>query len=171
MVFTVRTRQLTEGRAFAEDAKKMPEYIKEEYDMDYTVNVSAYKAVADSLKSLAGISNLMVIVSVILGTITLSFLILMNLRDRMFEIGILLSVGETKMRIMLQMLMESFCPVLLAITAIKIAVDLSNGVQAAIKTQQIIILYLCGMGVVLASSMVMVYQIVRYQPKKILMME
>ena len=49
------------------------------------------------------------------------------------------------MRIMLQMLMESFCPVLLAITAgvifsyplanvIKIAVDLSNGVQAAIKT-------------------------------------
>ena len=32
----------------------MPEYIKEEYDMDYTVNVSAYKAVADSLKSLAG---------------------------------------------------------------------------------------------------------------------
>ena len=53
----------------------------------------------------------------------------------------------------------------------KIAVDLSNGVQAAIKTQQIIILYLCGMGVVLASSMVMVYQIVRYQPKKILMME
>ena len=51
---------------------------------------------------------------------------------------------------------------------IKIAVDLSNGVQAAIKTQQIIILYLCGMGVVLASSMVMVYQIVRYQPKKIL---
>ena len=124
----------------------------------------------------------MVIVSVILGTITLSFLILMNLRDRMFEIGILLSVGETKMRIMLQMLMESFCPVLLAITAgvifsyplanvIKIAVDLSNGVQAAIKTQQIIILYLCGMGVVLASSMVMVYQIVRYQPKKILMME
>lgn len=54
---------------------------------------------------------------------------------------------------------------------IKIAVDLSNGVQAAIKTQQIIILYLCGMGVVLASSMVMVYQIVRYQPKKILMME
>ena len=79
----------------------------------------------------------------------------MNLRDRMFEIGILLSVGETKMRIMLQMLMESFCPVLLAITAgvifsyplanvIKIAVDLSNGVQAAIKTQQIIILYLCG---------------------------
>ena len=97
--------------------KKMPEYIKEEYDMDYTVNVSAYKAVADSLKSLAGISNLMVIVSVILGTITLSFLILMNLRDRMFEIGILLSVGETKMRIMLQMLMESFCPVLLAITA------------------------------------------------------
>lgn len=41
--------------------------------MDYTVNVSAYKAVADSLKSLAGISNLMVIVSVILGTITLSF--------------------------------------------------------------------------------------------------
>lgn len=97
--------------------RKMPEYIKEEYDMDYTVNVSAYKAVADSLKSLAGISNLMVIVSVILGTITLSFLILMNLRDRMFEIGILLSVGETKMRIMLQMLMESFCPVLLAITA------------------------------------------------------
>lgn len=91
-------------------------------------------------------------------------------------------LGETKMRIMLQMLMESFCPVLLAITAgvifsyplanvIKIAVDLSNGVQAAIKTQQIIILYLCGMGVVLASSMVMVYQIVRYQPKKILMME
>ena len=150
--------------------------------MDYTGNGSAYKAVADSRRSGAGISNLMVIVSVILGTITLSFLILMNLRDRMFEIGILLSVGETKMRIMLQMLMESFCPVLLAITAgvifsyplanvIKIAVDLSNGVQAAIKTQQIIILYLCGMGVVLASSMVMVYQIVRYQPKKILMME
>ena len=179
---TLQLKDPEEGRAFAEDAKKMPEYIKEEYDMDYTVNVSAYKAVADSLKSLAGISNLMVIVSVILGTITLSFLILMNLRDRMFEIGILLSVGETKMRIMLQMLMESFCPVLLAITAgvifsyplanvIKIAVDLSNGVQAAIKTQQIIILYLCGMGVVLASSMVMVYQIVRYQPKKILMME
>ena len=133
---TLQLKDPEEGRAFAEDAKKMPEYIKEEYDMDYTVNVSAYKAVADSLKSLAGISNLMVIV----------------------------------------------CPVLLAITAgvifsyplanvIKIAVDLSNGVQAAIKTQQIIILYLCGMGVVLASSMVMVYQIVRYQPKKILMME
>ena len=166
---TLQLKDPEEGRAFAEDAKKMPEYIKEEYDMDYTVNVSAYKAVADSLKSLAGISNLMVIVSVILGTI-------------MFEICILLSVGETKMRIMLQMLMESFCPVLLAITAgvifsyplanvIKIAVDLSNGVQAAIKTQQIIILYLCGMGVVLASSMVMEYQIVRYQPKKILMME
>lgn len=106
----------------------------------------------------------------------------MNLRDRMFEIGILLSVGETKMRIMLQMLMEIFLPGIAGnysggnfsyplANVIKIAVDLSNGVQAAIKTQQIIILYLCGMGVVLASSMVMVYQIVRYQPKKILMME
>ena len=52
------------------------------------------------------------------------------------------------MRIMLQMLMESFCPVLLAITAgvifsyplanvIKIAVDLSNGVQAAIKNSRL----------------------------------
>ena len=70
---TLQLKDPEEGRAFAEDAKKMPEYIKEEYDMDYTVNVSAYKAVADSLKSLAGISNLMVIVSVILGTITLSF--------------------------------------------------------------------------------------------------
>ena len=105
-------------------------------------------------------------------------MILMNLRDRMFEIGILLSVGETKMRIMLQMLMESFLPGIAGnysggeifsyplANVIKIAVDLSNGVQAAIKTQQIIILYLCGMGVVLASSMVMVYQIVRYQPKR-----
>ena len=68
---TLQLKDPEEGRAFAEDAKKMPEYIKEEYDMDYTVNVSAYKAVADSLKSLAGISNLMVIVSVILGTITI----------------------------------------------------------------------------------------------------
>ena len=140
----VFTSCLLNSDAWAIEAKEMRQYIKEEYDMDYTVNVSAYKAVADSLKSLAGISNLMVIVSVILGTITLSFLILMNLRDRMFEIGILLSVGETKMRIMLQMLMESFCPVLLAITAgvifsyplanvIKIAVDLSNGVRLQLR--------------------------------------
>lgn len=98
----------------------------------------------------------------------------------MFEIGVLLSMGETKGRIMLQMTTESLLPVLLAITAgtvisfplagvIRDSIDLSAGVTVAVGGKQIGLLYLCGIVLTLLSSLVMVYKIVRYQPKKILM--
>lgn len=177
---TLNMRDPLECKEFVEDAKALPEIIKTEFWMNYTINDSQYRSIAGSLTSMIGLSNLMVLISIILGIITLSFLILLALRDRMFEIGVLLSMGETRGRIMLQMLTESLVPILLAITAgvvvsfpisgfIRDSIDLSAGVTVAVGSVQIGLLYLCGIVLTILASLVMVYKIARYQPKRILM--
>jgi putative ABC transport system permease protein len=73
-----------------------------------------YERIAGPLSSLSLISFIMVVGLMAAGTVILSLIVVFNLRGRKHEIGVLLSVGERKSRIIAQMALEILVPVLIA---------------------------------------------------------
>jgi putative ABC transport system permease protein len=168
-----------EASVFVEKAKALPEVFSEEKEIIYAVNNSEYRNVSGALNSIMGITVAMVTASMVMGAIILTLLVIMAMKERDFEIGILLSMGECKWKIIAQMILEVLVPVMLAVTA---SVFISGWVAQSIGTllggenikvtierAPVIIMYLCGLGLTLLASSVSIWKIMRYRPKKILM--
>lgn len=89
------------------------DYISFESDFDQ------YDKVTAAINKVASISMLLLWIAGISGVVILSLIMVLSFRDRKFEIGVLLSIGEAKMGIVLQMLTEVFiiftCAFILAI--------------------------------------------------------
>lgn len=62
------------------------------------------------------ISTIMVVGIIIVGAVILSLILVLNLKGRKFEIGVLLSLGEQKAKVILQMALETLIPVIIAFT-------------------------------------------------------
>ncbi len=75
---------------------------------------ATYRRLAGSVSNMSLISTIMVIGIIIAGAVILSLILILNLKGRKFEIGVLLSLGERKLRIVLQMALEVLVPVLIA---------------------------------------------------------
>jgi putative ABC transport system permease protein len=73
-----------------------------------------YQRMAGPLNNLHLISIIMVAGIMIAGAIILSLIIALSMKTRKYEIGVLLSVGEHKFRIMTQMVLEILLPVIVA---------------------------------------------------------
>ncbi|TXR72677.1 ABC transporter permease [Bacillus sp. AR8-1] len=96
--------------AFKEEAKKLglPAY----YELDAQDNV--YKQMIGPIENIASFSKTIVIMVSIAGATILGLIIMLSIKERRKEIGILLSIGEKKWKLMGQLLVEVLCIAVLA---------------------------------------------------------
>ncbi|MGY1465278.1 ABC transporter permease (plasmid) [Bacillus toyonensis] len=96
--------------AFKEEAKKLglPAY----YELDAQDNV--YKQMMGPIENIASFSKTIVIMVSIAGATILGLIIMLSIKERRKEMGILLSIGEKKWKLMGQLLVEVLCIAVLA---------------------------------------------------------
>ncbi|MDA2440155.1 ABC transporter permease [Bacillus cereus] len=96
--------------AFKEEAKKLglPAY----YELDAQDNV--YKQMIGPIENIASFSKMIVIMMSIAGATILGLIIMLSIKERRKEMGILLSIGEKKWKLMGQLLVEVLCIAVLA---------------------------------------------------------
>ncbi|AKR12622.1 ABC transporter permease [Bacillus thuringiensis] len=96
--------------AFKEEAKKLglPAY----YELDAQDNV--YKQMIGPIENVASFSKTIVIIVSIAGATILGLIIMLSIKERRKEMGILLSIGEKKWKLMGQLLVEVLCIAVLA---------------------------------------------------------
>lgn len=84
----------------------------------YKVNVSsdAYDSVAGPIKFIGSLSNTILYVAIGATILILSLVVILFLRDRKHELGIYLSLGESKSKVMAQILIEVVAIAVLGIT-------------------------------------------------------
>lgn len=95
---------------FKEEAKKLglPAY----YELDAQDNV--YKQMIGPIEDIASFSKTIVIMVSIAGATILGLIIMLSIKERRKEMGILLSIGEKKWKLMGQLLVEVLCIAVLA---------------------------------------------------------
>ena len=160
-------------------ARELPTNTVSENSIVYTIDDEEYRSVSGSLASMLNTSTIMVAASIIMGTIILTLLVILAMKSRDFEIGILLSIGEIKWRIILQMILEILVPVMLSITTALIISDFISQQLAGLMGLEIgrvyvegihiMLTYLFGLVLTLFASVFSIYKVIFYQPKKILM--
>ena len=69
-------------------------------------NDAAFKDTLESITGVKNIINLMTYLIIIGGSVVLSLILMLWLRERIYEIGILLSIGASKLQIVLQFIIE-----------------------------------------------------------------
>ncbi|PEC94360.1 permease [Bacillus thuringiensis] len=96
--------------AFKEEAKKLglPAY----YELDAQDNV--YKQMIGPIENIASFLKTIVIMVSIVGATILGLIIMLSIKERRKEMGILLSIGEKKWKLMGQLLVEVLCIAVLA---------------------------------------------------------
>ncbi|HDR8244859.1 TPA: ABC transporter permease [Bacillus cereus] len=96
--------------AFKEEAKKLglPAY----YELDAQDNV--YKQMIGPIENIASFLKTIVIMVSIAGATILGLIIMLSIKERRKEMGILLSIGEKKWKLMGQLLVEVLCIAVLA---------------------------------------------------------
>ncbi|MFK5883871.1 MAG: ABC transporter permease [Candidatus Izemoplasma sp.] len=85
-----------------------------------------FDAITDPLDSVAQFSDIILIASVIASVVILTLLIINTLKERKYEIGVLLSLGEAKIKISGQYLIELL---LVALIAFSLSISTSNFVS------------------------------------------
>lgn len=98
---------------FTDTPKKMDEAIKrvKELNVDWSKynidkDANAFKEALESLNGIKHIIKIMTYSIMIGGLAVLSLILILWLRERIYEIGILLSIGVSKIKIMAQFIME-----------------------------------------------------------------
>ena len=92
-------------------------------------NNAAFKNTLESIAGVKNIINLMTYLIIIGGSVVLSLILILWLRERIYEIGILLSIGASKLQIILQFIIEL---VLISIPTIISSFILGNSVFSLI---------------------------------------
>jgi putative ABC transport system permease protein len=88
----------------------LPDYYK------VTVSSDAYDSVAGPIKFIGSLSNIILYVAIGATILILSLVVILFLRDRKHELGIYLSLGESKSKVVGQILIEVVSIALIAIT-------------------------------------------------------
>ena len=140
------------------------------------VDDSAYLQVAGPLERMVSLMTLMAAAAVLLGAAILFLLSLLGAKSRDREIGVLLSLGEEKRRIFLQMLLELSLPMVAAVTcAAGAGGPLSQGLAAMAGTHsgplsglQIVLLYIAGILLTAAAAIPTAWKVSAYSPVKML---
>ncbi len=101
---------ITHINQFKKDAAK---YINMD---EYTAlsNEDLYNQMAGPLGSVSSLMNLMVLFIIIAGCVVMSLIIALTLKERGHEFGVLLSVGEKKLKIITQVFFEVLIPIIIA---------------------------------------------------------
>ncbi len=89
---------------------------------------SLYKQMTEPLENVGSFSKKFVILVTLTGAVILSLIIILSLKDRRYEIGVLLSMGESRIKIIGQLLIE-----ILIATCIAFGISTYTGKVAAQK--------------------------------------
>lgn len=92
-------------------------------------NNKAYQDAVSPMKRLESYTKLFLIMIIVLSAVLLSLIMLMWIRDRMHEIGVLISLGVLKKNIIGQHIIELLIVLLLAMA---VAIPLSEGIAASV---------------------------------------
>ncbi|MGH4124075.1 MAG: ABC transporter permease [Clostridium sp.] len=95
-------------------------------DLKIDAQDSLYKKMMRPIENVGSFSKTIVIIVAIAGTVILSLLINLSLKDRRYEIGVLMSLGESRFRIIGQLLLEL---IIVATIAFSIATFTGNKVS------------------------------------------
>lgn len=86
------------------DAKKLKSIDWNKFTLD--ANDAAYQEMTGPIENVASSSMTMVYLVAIAGAIILALILLLSIKERMYETGVLLSMGEGKIKIILQYVAE-----------------------------------------------------------------
>ncbi|MGJ8729113.1 ABC transporter permease [Listeria aquatica] len=92
--------------AFQKEAKKMNTIDWDEFKLD--ANDSLYKQMIGPIENVASFSKNVVYIVSIAGVLMLALLVMMQIRERKYEMGVLLSIGEKKTKLLGQFFVEIF---------------------------------------------------------------
>ena len=108
----LKTDTVTKLTVVAKDKNKIKELSKkiEQLDVNNDFNIetdnNAYKETLESISSVKYIIKIMSYLIIIGGIVVLSLILILWLRERIYEIGVLLSIGITKLEIITQFILE-----------------------------------------------------------------
>ena len=99
--------------------KKMDEKIYVDETLSETLRFNStdeiYKKISAPIESMSGVANFLLISSSILCVLILSVAVFILIRNRRHEIGILISLGESKLKVILQIVLEIYLVGMLAL--------------------------------------------------------
>lgn len=102
----------TQKNSFIKDAKK--EINKKKFSL--TADDATYQQLKKSMKQMESFANKIVWLVAIAGTIILALIIILMVRERRYEMGVLLSLGESRLKIVGQLLVEMLMLLLVSLT-------------------------------------------------------
>ncbi len=134
------SENLTSATYYLDDPKNADSFVKlakKKTSIDFNTysletNEQMYKQNASSLENMKSYAQLFVWIIVIGGSAILCLILALTIRNRYYEFGVLLSLGQTKVKIILQQLLE-----ILVIAVIAIVISLGTGKVAANSIYQV----------------------------------
>lgn len=164
-------------------------------------NDAAYSRMTGPLGNLIFICNMILISVIVAGAVILALIILLSIKERRYEIGVLLAIGERKIKVILQLVLEMLIPIIIALSLSvavgnlvaqtlgdkmlqsqveqvenrstdKIVTEKAvDKIQISLTVRDSLVLYSSGILIVTLSASVPVLSIIFYKPKDILTTE
>ena len=88
-----------------------------------SADTAAYEQMVGPIENVASTSTVLVIVVTIAGAFIIGLLSMLSIKDRKYELGVLLSLGEARIKIVMQLICEML---IIAIISFGLAVGVSN---------------------------------------------
>ncbi len=142
-----------------------------------------YQQMSAPLEQISKVANLMLVLTLVTGTVVVSLLLCMWMRTRQKEVAIFMSLGKTKSEIFLQTLLEAGSVFTLSVLGATAIGKLFSGVlqnvitgsetvtenlKVVLQIQDIGMLFLLGGAVILVALCCSILPILRANPKDIL---
>lgn len=148
-----------------------------------SIDTDEYDIVSTPLESLQKLVNTTIIIIIFVSIIILTLLLTIWIRGRKKEIGILLSIGKSKVNIILQFIMETFVVAVISFVAsmpfseliaskagvflLSRVTDGTTNLNVEIAAVYLIPLYLIGVGIIVVSVIAASWTVVRSNPRDI----
>ena len=157
-------------------------FIKEynRFGMVVEANTDAYASIAPSMVLLQRMSTLCYVVSSVIAVVILGIMMLIAVRNRTYELGVLMAIGAKRWQLVLQIVVESMVVVLTGLTlSIPSSIYITKVMFTMIATEEVLMIlplesfgyaYISMILVVLVSVLFSLIYIIRLNPKKILLM-
>lgn len=163
--------------SFVNDVRKMD--IDDIKDYIFIIDDTEYRGIEATLNAMTNIAFVLLIFSIVIGIVVLTLIIMIRLKDRDYEIGVLLSMGESKIKIITQLILESLIPIIVAMiisvvinqfTSSFILNFFSEGIITGANTvTPIIAMFLSVIILVVLASIPTIRKVLTYKPKDMLM--
>ena len=152
-------------------------------DVELSTSDTLYQQMSAPLEQISKVANLMLVLTLVTGTVVVSLLLCMWMRTRQKEVAIFMSLGKTKSEIFLQTLLEAGSVFTLSVLGATAIGKLFSGVlqnvitgsetvtenlKVVLQIQDIGMLFLLGGAVILVALCCSILPILRANPKDIL---